>query len=76
MEGKGDFSLFKNVHTGFGAHPASYLMCTGVISSVVKQPGLEVNNSSPSSAEVKNEWSYTCPPPICFYGVDRKNLTF
>jgi hypothetical protein len=31
--------------------------------TVVKQPGHKVNHSPPSGAEVKNEWSYTIPPP-------------
>jgi hypothetical protein len=28
-----------------------------------------------SSAEVKNEWSYSSTLPICLHGVDRDNLT-
>jgi hypothetical protein len=31
----------------------------GALSLGVKRPGREVNHSPPSSAEVKNEWSYT-----------------
>jgi hypothetical protein len=30
----------------------------------VKRPGRETDHSSPSSAEVKNAWSYTSTPPI------------
>jgi len=30
----------------------------------VKQPGREADHSPPSSAEVKNVWSYTSTPPI------------
>ena len=37
----------------------------------VNRPGREVDNSPPSFAEVKNEWSYTSSPPICFDGVGR-----
>jgi hypothetical protein len=37
----------------------------------VKGPGSEVNQLSPSSVEVKNEWSYTSTPPICLHGGDR-----
>jgi hypothetical protein len=29
----------------------------------LKRPGREYYHSSPSNAEVKNEWSYTCTPP-------------
>jgi hypothetical protein len=42
----------------------------------IKRPGREVDHSSPSRAEVKNEWSYTSTFPIHFHGVDRKNFTF
>jgi hypothetical protein len=31
----------------------------------VKWPGLEVDHCPPSSAEVKNEWSYTSSPSVC-----------
>jgi hypothetical protein len=30
---------------------------------------LEVNHSTPSSAEVKNEWSCTSAPPVCRHGL-------
>ena len=36
----------------------------------VKHPGCEVNHSSPSSAKVKNEWSYTPAEPVFPYGMD------
>jgi hypothetical protein len=42
----------------------------------VRLPGYEGNHSPPSSAEVKNVWSYTSTPPICLQGVDRDNFTF
>jgi hypothetical protein len=29
----------------------------------------EADNSPPSSAEVKNAWSYNSTPPICLHGV-------
>jgi hypothetical protein len=32
----------------------------------VKRPGREGNRYFPSSAEVKNGWSYTSSPTICF----------
>jgi hypothetical protein len=35
----------------------------------VKRPGREADHLTPSSAEVKNEWSYTSTPPIRLYGV-------
>jgi hypothetical protein len=40
------------------------------------RPALErsVHHSSPSSAEVKNEWSSTSAPPVCLKGFDRDNV--
>jgi hypothetical protein len=32
--------------------------------------GIEVDHLPPSSAEVKNEWSYTSASPICLHDVD------
>ena len=32
--------------------------------------GIAVNHSPPSSAEVKNEWSYTSAPPVRLHGMD------
>ena len=43
--------------------------------SGIDRPGLEVNRSSPSSAEVKDEWRYISAFPACLHDVDRKNLT-
>jgi hypothetical protein len=37
----------------------------------VEQPGLEANHSSPSSAEVKNEWSHNSTSFICTDGMCR-----
>jgi hypothetical protein len=41
----------------------------GAFSLGVKRPGREVDHSPPSSAEVKNAWSYTSTPPIRLHGV-------
>jgi len=38
-------------------------MATGIL-SWLKRQGFSVENSPTSSAEVKNEWSYTPTPPI------------
>jgi hypothetical protein len=35
----------------------------------VKRPGSEADHSPPSSAEVKNTWSYTSTSAICLHGV-------
>jgi hypothetical protein len=54
--GAGNFSLHHLVQYGSGAHPASY---PGALSLGVKRLGHEADYSPPSSAEVKNAWSYT-----------------
>jgi len=41
----------------------------------VKWPGHDVDNSPPSSTEVKNHWSFTSSSTVCFVGMDRDNLT-
>jgi hypothetical protein len=43
------------------AHPASYPKVPGV-----NWPGREADHSPPTSAEVKNTWSYTFTPPYVF----------
>jgi len=40
----------------------------------VKWPGHKFNHSHGSSAEIKNEWSYTTTFPIRFHGVDKQNI--
>jgi hypothetical protein len=53
---------YANPHTMVsGAQPASM---QGV--PWVKRPGLEADHSLPSSAEVKNTWSYTTHTPHVF----------
>ncbi|PNF29271.1 hypothetical protein B7P43_G08948 [Cryptotermes secundus] len=54
------------LQTGSGAHPASYPMCTGARSLGVKWPGREADHSSPTSAEARKMWTYTCTPPYVF----------
>ena len=58
------------------ANPDSHSVGTGFLLRGVKLPGYAGDHSPPSSAEVKNEWSYTPIPPICLQGVDRDNFTF
>jgi hypothetical protein len=64
-----DFSPCHRVLTGSGAHPASYPLGTGGLSLVVEHPRHEADHSPPSSAEVKNSWSYTSTPRICLHGM-------
>jgi len=65
---KGFFSLPHRIQTGSGAHPASHPMGTGDSFPGVKRTGREADRSPPSSAGVKNAWSYTSTPP-CRHGV-------
>jgi hypothetical protein len=64
--GAGNFSLHYCVQNGSGAHPTSYPMGTGALSLGVKRLGREADHSPPSSAEVKNAWSYTSTPQYVF----------
>ena len=41
-----------------------------------KQLGHEADQSTPTSAEDKNEWSYTSTSPLFFHGVERDNSAF
>jgi hypothetical protein len=67
--GAGNFSLLRRVQTGSGAHPASYPICTGVLSLRVMRPGCEADHSHPTSGEVKNAWSYTSTLNMFLHGV-------
>jgi hypothetical protein len=57
-----DISLLQNVQKGYGVHPASSPVVTGVLSPGIKRPGREINDSSPSNAEVKNQSLYFYSP--------------
>jgi hypothetical protein len=50
--------LWVETWTGSGVHPTPFVMCVVII-----RPGYEANHSCPSSAEVKNAWSYTSIHP-------------
>jgi hypothetical protein len=65
VTGTGNFYVHRRVQTGSGAHPASYPMGTRDI----KWLRSEADHSPPSSAEVKNTWSYTSHPPTCLHVV-------
>jgi hypothetical protein len=65
---------------GPGTHPAPYPVGTGGSFLGVKQSGREANHSPPSSAEVKNECSYTSTPQYVVMAwclvMYRDNFTF
>jgi hypothetical protein len=60
------FRWFTWYHTDSEAHPASYPVGTRGSFLGVKRPGREADHSHPSSAEVKNAWSYTSVPQYAF----------
>jgi hypothetical protein len=75
--GKGKYmiySLLLNVQTVSGAHPASYSMGTEFFLEI-NQPEPESDDSTPSSAEVKNEWRSICAPLICLHRMDVEIFT-
>jgi hypothetical protein len=78
--GAGYFSLHHRIQNGSGAHPASYPMGTRGFSLGVKRPERKADHSPPSSAEVKNAWSYTSTPQYVFMAwclvKQRDNFTF
>jgi hypothetical protein len=38
--------------------------------------GLEVDHAPAYCVVVKNDWIYTCTPPVCLRGVDRDKFIF
>ena len=61
-----EFFVLETVQTGSGPtnSPVSWL------------PKCEFDQLTPSSAKVKNEWSYTSTSPLCVHDVDRGSFTF
>jgi hypothetical protein len=63
------FPLHHCIETSAGSHPASPQMGTRCSFRRVKRPGLEADQSPPSSAEVKNAWNYTSIRTTRLHGV-------
>jgi hypothetical protein len=62
--------LFTTVsRTGLGPTQPPIQWVPRALSLGVKRPGREADHSPPSSAEVKNAWSYTSIPLICLHGL-------
>jgi len=57
-----------HVQTGPGAHPASYIMCTGSIPAV-KRPGRGVTTHHKLAPRLKKEYGYTSTPPLDIRGL-------
>jgi hypothetical protein len=69
-----DVSILHNIQSGCGAHLANTMNTRSFPG--VKQSGHEVIHSPPSNVKVKNEWSYTYPPPTCLHYVSMESFTF
>ena len=70
------FSLLQVIQTERGAHSASCTTGTTFFVPEIKRSSRDAAHSSPSSIEVKNEWSCTSTAPIRFHGVDRDKFSF
>ena len=62
-----------NVHTGCGHYSIVFNGNWGSLQGA-KRPGGEINHLITSSAEIKNEWSYTSKPSILLHAVDKTSL--
>ena len=71
-----DFLFSKTFQTSSGARPPPKPN-QWILGSyrVNKRPNLQLNDSFPSSAEVKSEWSCSSPPPTCIQGMDSDMCT-
>jgi hypothetical protein len=66
--GAGNF-LITASRTALGPTQPPIQWVPGALSLGVKRPGREADHSPPTSAEVKNAWSYTSTPTIRFHGI-------
>lgn len=69
---------FYNIHITYSFWRPRILLFNGD-----RGPFPEVKRSKPkfehslsSCAELKNEWSYRCTPPVCFHGTDAVSLNY
>jgi hypothetical protein len=69
QRGLGIFLFTTGSRTALGPTQPPIQWVTGALSLWVKRWGREADHSPPSSAEVKNGWSYTSTLPIRFQGV-------
>jgi len=74
------FDSCSDSDSGSGTHSASIQWVPGAISQGVKRSEREADHPPPSSAEVKNAWSYTSAVPHVFmlwcFAKHRANFTF
>jgi hypothetical protein len=67
--GAGNFSVHHRVQTGLKPTQPPIQWVLGALSQVIKRLRREAGHSPPSSAEVKNAWSYTSTPPVRLHGI-------
>jgi hypothetical protein len=68
--------VLQKVQAASKARPVYYLMGTVGFFPEVKLKGCEAERSLPSSAVVKNEWSYNSTSPLCLQGVEWDSSIF
>ena len=68
--------ILQNTQTSTWAHSASYSVCTGTLSMLVKWPGCEIDYLPPSSVMVKNKWSYISSCSLCLHDMHGGYLYF
>jgi hypothetical protein len=71
-----NFYFLQNIQTISGAYPAPSSTVPVALSLEIKQLGHEIDHSSLSHAEAKNEWSCTSTSPICLSGMHRLLLFY
>ena len=69
-------SVFQNLQTSTGTHPESHSVGAEEFFPGVERSERDGDHSSPSSAEVKNEWSCVSIPLVCHPIVNRAALHF
>jgi len=70
------FFILQNVLADFGGpHSLLFNGYRGKLQGE-KRPRGKVTHSSPSSVEIKSQWSFASAPPTCLHGVERDNFTF
>jgi hypothetical protein len=67
--GAGNFSFTTASRLDLGPTQPPIQWVPGALSLGVKWHGREADHSHPSSADVKNAWSYTSAPPIRIHDV-------
>jgi hypothetical protein len=65
LPGAGNFFSSSRVQDGFATHKTCYPKI-GSLFPGVNRPGREADHSLPSSAEIKNDWSFTAILPHVF----------